>query len=136
MRLSSQVLILIAIVAIFFGTETARSVAEDKVVGIVWQLGYKGKNGKPNWIGRFRATPDGKVWAHRRSGGVPKIVGTWTGTEEKTLVKVDGFKVPEFNKYNGDYEIVLVGKNPKVWQGEFTNARGAKRPILVKLLKD
>lgn len=113
------------------------SAAADEVVGIFYRLGYKGKNGKKIWIGRFRATPDGKVWQHFQAGGKPIVVGTWTGNEENTKIKVDKITDPKFTKFNGNYEIVLVGLNPRTWEGTYTHPEnGMKRPMLVEVIKD
>ncbi len=120
-------------------TSCAPSFAEDKIVGIIWQIGTKGddgKTGKLKWGPRFRATPDGKVW-NSPNQGVPVVIGSWNGDEEKTKMKID--KVPSSMNQDGegDYEFVLVGKDPKIWQGMFTRqSSGAKIPFLIRLVKD
>lgn len=120
-----------------FAPGITQSSSADEIVGIMWRLGYKGKDGEKVWVTRFRATPDGKVWQHFKSGKKPIVIGTWTGTEENTKVTVDQIKDSKYKKYNGNYEIVLVGQNPKSWQGTYTHPRtGAQRPVLVELLKD
>lgn len=114
-----------------------QSADADEVVGIFYRLGYPGKNGEKIWIAQFRATPDGKIWQHFKSGGKPIVIGTWTGTEENTKIKVDKITDPKFSKFNGDYEIVLVGLNPRTWEGTYTHpTTGRTRPMLVEVTKD
>lgn len=120
-----------------FAAGAIQSAAAEEIVGIMWRLGYRGKDGEKNWVGRFRATPDGKVWMHYESGGKPKIIGTWTGNEENTKVTVNQITDPKYKKFNGNYEIVMVGVNPKSWEGTYTNPNtGATRPMLVELIRD
>lgn len=115
--------------------------AKDKLVGIIWQVGSKGldgKTGKLKWGVKFRATPDGKIW-HVPLANVPQVIGSWNGNEENTKMKID--KVPEsmpnLKQFSsGDYEFVLVGKDPKIWQGTFTHTSGLKVPIFCRLLLD
>jgi hypothetical protein len=38
--------------------------------------------------------------------------------------------------YNGTFEFVLFGKKPPVWQGHFTDKRGKRQAVRVRLLRD
>ncbi|HMP03675.1 MAG TPA: hypothetical protein PKD86_10300 [Gemmatales bacterium] len=57
--------------------------------------------------------------------------------EEDTKVKLNitGTQGPNA-KYRGEYELVLIKKDPPMWQGRFTNDEGKNMPIKVRLLRD
>lgn len=105
--------------------------SQDRVVGAVWEI----KNPKTGDFRRFRATPDGKIWSFVNPGdaGVPRIIGTWKGHTENTVMIVDRTPDP---KYHGKVEVVLVKKDPPTWQGKFTHKSGREFPMDVKLLAD
>jgi len=138
MHYSSRLFIFsVVILSGWFGSLPAH--AEDRIVGIIWEFGVKAKdpNRKVKWGGqRFRATPDWKVW-NMPTQSVPRVIGSWSGTDENVKMKLTGIMHPKNRKANGDYEFVLVGKAPKVWRGTFTQAgTGRKKPIFVRLVKD
>lgn len=109
--------------------------AEDKVVGTVWQFGVKGKNGKTKWSHFFRSTPDKMVW-NIPTTSVPRVIGSWSGTEENVKMNITGITHPKNVKHNGDYEFVLVGKAPKTWQGTFIQSETDKKTrIFIRLVK-
>lgn len=109
---------------------------EDKVVGIIWQWGMKNKKGKLAWYGKFRATPNGNIW-DVPSEGKPKVLGKWKGTEEEVKLEIDKITNPAHVAANGIWEFVLVGKEPKLWQGTHKNLlSGKKTPIVVRMVLD
>ncbi|PQO36315.1 hypothetical protein DTL21_10425 [Bremerella cremea] len=109
--------------------------AEDNVVGIIWEIGRKQKNGKVKWEARFRATPDKKLWSMGKADA-PEVVGEWSGDEEKTNAKVPPHSDPRMQRFIGEYEFVLVKKVPKVWEGTFKHQSGVKIPIVIRLIED
>lgn len=109
--------------------------AEDRVVGILWQLGGW-RDDKPIWGPIFRATADKKVWSHGERG-LPKVIGEWSGTEENTKAKVTGINEGKNQRYNGDYEFVLIEKDPKLWRGKFKPIGSEKEyPIQIRLVRE
>lgn len=135
MRLLTRCLLVVLAVS-FFASLASDVQAEDKVVGIIWEFGRRQPNKKIKWQIQFRATPDGKVW-NMPDNGIPRVVGSWKGDEEKTKMTIDKIRHPVNHKFNGDYEFVLVGKDPKIWQGLFWLPDGkGKVPIYVRMVKD
>ena len=123
-----------------FALSCSSTFSEDKVVGIIWQFGTKGFDGKAKetkWMGTFRATPDGKVWT-ANPVGLNYITGHWNGDEENTVLTIDGIREPKHKGANGKYEVQLVGKDPKIWQGIFTSklVPDLEIPVWFRLVQD
>lgn len=105
--------------------------AQDKIVGAMWEITFRFRETKTTEVRRFRATPDGKVYA----SGSPREIGTWTGSDDDVTMTLTGLMGPNA-KSNGTYRLVKFRKNPPTWRGTFTAPRGREIPVGVKLLRD
>ncbi len=133
--LSCSRLLILSVVAATVCVSFQPVQAEDEVVGIIWEIGRKMKDGKVKWEAVFRAAPNGKIWTVSKTKA-PEVVGHWSGTEENTKATVFPSKHHELRKFIGDYEFVLVGKKPKIWEGTFTHKSGIEVPIIIRLIQD
>jgi hypothetical protein len=105
--------------------------AQDKVVGIVWEIKFLNHNGntKRDVIKRFRATPDGKIWSvlPPRAAEVPRVIGKWEGDDQKTTVTIDESIGRPNIDWVGKFEIVQTGKEPPAWKGTFTHQQKGRK---------
>jgi len=108
---------------------TATSSQADDVVGAIWHV--ERKDGI-KW--QFRAGPKGVIWTVPKDGK-PEPLGTWSGNPGKTVMKFDGTSNAKIG-VKRTITIVLVGKNPPMWQGEVEFPNGDKFPLTVTLIKD
>ena len=117
---------LLAALALPALTPTAR--AEDKVVGAIWEMYTRDKDGKNvKTIGKFRATTDGKVFHDGKVVGSHKANG-----DDIELVVTDHPK-----GLNGTFKGTKVSKAASEWGGRYTiKSNGKEIPIWLKLVKD
>jgi len=127
------------VVAVFLVAGTAQwARCQDKVVGAVWEVKLRGQEGQEDRTWRMRCTPDKKVWnvPMRGSTSVPRVIGKWKGTPERTELVVEGPVAPGNRDFVGTYEFVQVGKDPPLYRGRLTANGGTASPVLVKLIVD
>jgi hypothetical protein len=114
------------------------ALSQDKVVGAVWEVKLRGSEGQEGKTWKMRCTPDKKVWnvPMRSSTSVPRVIGKWKGTPERTELVVEGPVAPGNRDFLGTYEFVQVGKDPPLYRGRLTAKGGGASPVIVKLVAD
>jgi hypothetical protein len=116
--------ILVAVVGLTVVSDPAP--AEDEVVGAVWSMRMKNKQGDWVEVVKFRATLDGKVFHEG------KQVGTHTSKGEDIEIVIDKVRP----RLNGTYTFMKVRKDAKFWAGTLKRSDGSEEPARIVLLKD